>query len=126
MQRMLAVDLLDCGPMSLIVIGILMTWTAVGWAASRISLHRAIREFGKFPCPWCGKPVGDAAAWMGKDVSPWEEIWGDDEGTNTRHCHPTCRAVRCDSCANEFVLRLNRQGKKCGPRLSVRSRDEER
>lgn len=127
MQRMLAVNLVDCGPMSLMVIGVLVTWTGLGWAASRISLHRAVREFRNFPCPQCGKRVGDAAARAGKDVSPWEEIWGDDDddGANTRHCHPTCRSVRCDNCATEFVLRLNRQGNKCGPRLSVRSRDED-
>ena len=36
---------------------------------------------------------------------------------------PVSREVRCPSCSTQFVLRLNRRGKKCGPRLSCRAPD---
>jgi hypothetical protein len=88
----------------------------------RCSLIWDLREFAQFECPECGRSVGAGAARAGRDVSPFEEIWGDDEegaGRELWHCHPTCREVRCEGCGHVFVLRLNRQGETCGPRRSV-------
>jgi hypothetical protein len=125
MQPMLAFHILDLGATTLIVVGLVALCVGVAVVGEKISVRRAIREFSQFPCPKCGNPLGESAASAGKDVSPFEEIWGDDDGTKSRHCHPMCREVRCAACDHEFVLRLNRRGTKCGPRLSVRSYEDD-
>jgi hypothetical protein len=84
-----------------------------------------IREMSRFSCPQCGIALGTRAVRAGSDVSPFEEIWGDDAQIGHWHCHPTCRKINCAACSAVVVLRWNRQGAKCGPRMAIWSEDGE-
>jgi len=119
MDPMLAYALVVIAESFLPALGVTLPLFGVSVLASRIRLRRDLREFAGFPCPGCATPIGIAAARAGEDVSPVEEIWSNDEKTKDWHCHPTCRRVRCGDRSTVFVVRLNRSGSKCGPRLSV-------
>jgi hypothetical protein len=86
----------------------------VNWLAQR----RDLREMATFACPACSRPAGPAAIKAGRDISPWEELWTE-QGGELVHCHPVCRSVICPGCGHSFVIRLNCEGQRFGPRLSV-------
>ena len=84
--------------------------------------RRLFMRFAQLQCASCHSPVGLEAVRSGKDVSPFEEVWGD--GTDHfSYCQPTCRVVSCPRCKHNWILRYNGQGSQFGPEMSVTEAD---
>jgi transcription elongation factor Elf1 len=106
-------------PLIAILIAVLLTAAMLylGALARRIAEKRVLREMAAFACPSCLHELGVKAVSEGRDCSPFEELW-DVKGA-LLHCRPICRSIRCQQCGKSIELRLNRQGERFGPRLSV-------
>jgi hypothetical protein len=79
---------------------------------------RIAQELATFACPNCSRPVGLDSINQGTDCSPWEELWDGDDGRFVHH-YPILWKVRCGACSQSFTIRLNLEGVRFGPRLSV-------
>ena len=100
----------------------LLLW--LGEVARRVAERRVCREMATFTCPFCSRQLGLKAVSAGRECSPFEELWAVD-GVLV-HCHPICRSIKCEQCGECISLRLNREGKRFGPRLSSEDCPEER
>lgn len=107
-------DLLIAAVIAILLVALMF---GIGALISRFEERRVLREMAAAACPHCANPVGLQVIVQGYDCSPWEEIWGGD-GDGWVHCHPKCRRVECGRCGQGFVVRLNCEGPRCGPRLS--------
>jgi hypothetical protein len=85
---------------------------------SRISAARNFRVMASAKCPRCTNPIGLAAVKNGRECSPFEELWTDDDEV-TVHCHPQIRRVECVHCHECVEIRLNKEGPRFGPRLTA-------
>lgn len=82
------------------------------------SIKRLLQRFAQLRCGACQKALGIEAVRTGTDISPFEELWSDDNRDFIHH-YPTCVSVVCPHCQHRWVLRHNSEGETFGPELSV-------
>jgi hypothetical protein len=102
---------------ALIVVPLAALLFGVGVVIGWITQQLVFRELATVACPFCLLPIGLRAVAEGRDCSPMEELW-EVEGA-LLHCYPICRSIKCEHCDDCFVVRLNREGERFGPRLSI-------
>ena len=110
----------------LIVVSFVGVWLAVSALFGKRAEKQVFREMGSALCPTCGSPLGVNEVSSGKESTPWEELWGDENDSDEFiHHYPRCRQVTCVNCKRLLEIRLNTEGESIGPRLSVREIDNE-